>query len=326
MAVDLLRAVVVLGMLFVRSGEMVWLAIGLQAVESALAGFFEPAATAAIPNLVDERDLSLANALAGSAWGTMLAVGAALGGLVAGTLGPQAAFVGDSLSFVVSALLLAGVRRPMNERIPEEHPKLVEATRQTFAYARTEPEVFWLVAVKAGFGLGGGFIVLLPVFAKDVFHAGAVGIGLVMAARGVGALLGPFIGRAIAGPTTAGLFRTIGFALASFGFFYAFFPLMPSLLLALPFATFAHFGGGAQWSLSTYGLQRVVPDHIRGRVFAVDVALITLTLALSNLGAAAVAEVWGPVVAMYVGVAISFGYAALWWRGTREVRKRLAPA
>jgi MFS family permease len=144
-----------------------------------------------------------------------------------------------------------------------------------------------------------------------------------MAARGVGAFIGPFIGRAAAGNSDRKLFRTIGIALASFGVFYVFFPLMPSLLLALPFATLAHFGGGAQWSLSTFGLQKWVPDYIRGRVFAFDVALITLTLTLSNIGAGVAASVWGPKIAMFIGVAISMTYAACWWIGTRRVRSSL---
>ena len=57
------------------------------------AAAFEPASMAAMPNLVDERDLSVANALSGSLWGTMLAVGGALGGVVAGVFGSDVAIV-----------------------------------------------------------------------------------------------------------------------------------------------------------------------------------------------------------------------------------------
>ena len=63
-----------------------------------------------------------------------------------------------------------------------------------------------------------------------------------------------------------------------FGAGYVLLGFLPSLLLALPAVIFAHTGGGAQWMLSTYGLQRIVPDHIRGRIFAFDCALITLSL------------------------------------------------
>jgi MFS family permease len=56
----------------------------------------------------------------------------------------------------------------------------------------------------------------------------------------------------------------------------------------------AHLGGGSQWVLSSYGLQRLVPDYIRGRVFAVDFAMITLSLAFSSLAAAAISDSVGP--------------------------------
>ena len=125
-----------------------------------------------------------------------------------------------------------------------------------------------LLAVKGGFGLSGGILVLLPVFARQVFHKGAIGIGILYAMRGVGALVGPFIGRRVAGGTEHGLFRAIGVALFVFALCYGLFPFAPALALAGLCAAGAHVGGGAQWTLSTYGLQRFVPDWIRGRVFS----------------------------------------------------------
>ena len=113
--------------------------------------------------------------------------------------------------------------------------------------------------------------------AQRRFHAGDVGIGLLMAARGVGALVGPFVGRARLGDKDRRLFRTIGVALAVFGAGYALLGVVPSLLLALPAVALAHTGGGAQWTLSSYGLQKIVPDHIRGRIFAFDGMLVTFT-------------------------------------------------
>lgn len=322
-ASDISRAVVVLGLLFL-SADRLWLAFAVPALESALAGFFEPAATAAIPNLVEPRDLSTANALAGSAWGTMLAVGAALGGVVAATAGRDAAFITDSVSFAVSALLLWRIRRPFAEKRETEHHGILEATAETVRYAREDRRVLSLLVVKGGFGLGGGVIVLLSIFGDEVFDAGDIGIGILMGARGVGALFGPFIGKAIARDDDRRLFVAIGIALVTFAVFYSFFPVVPSLLLAAPLAAGAHLGGGAQWSLSTYGLQKLVPDRIRGRVFAFDVALITLTLTISSLVAGITAEAWGPRSAMAVFAGVALVFAAVWWTATRKVRRSLA--
>jgi len=148
---------------------------------------------------------------------------------------------------------------------------------------RRDHRVLALLGVKAGFGLGAGVLVLLTVFAQRVFHHGEIGIGILMSARGVGALIGPFVGRSLTGRDDRRLFAVIGLSLVVFGIGYATLGLMPSIALAAPAVAFAHLGGGAQWTLSSYGLQRIVPDRIRGRVFAFDQALITLTLALSSL-------------------------------------------
>ena len=87
---DVIRAALCFGFFVVGPGT-VWLLFVLQAGLSVFTAVFEPAASAAVPNLVDEEDLSLANSLVGSAWGTMLAIGAALGGVVAAAFGKDAA-------------------------------------------------------------------------------------------------------------------------------------------------------------------------------------------------------------------------------------------
>ena len=93
-----------------------------------------------------------------------------------------------------------------------------------------------------------------------------------MAARGVGALVGPFFGHRLSGPEHRRLFRVIGLALGVFGLSYMALGLAPAVWVAAIVIFVAHLGGGTQWALSTYGLQVVVPDYIRGRVFAVDFA------------------------------------------------------
>ena len=323
-AADLIRTPLCLAFLLVGGRGDVWMVFVLQAALSAFGAVFDPASSAAVPNLVDEEDLPSANVLVGSAWGTMLAIGAALGGLVAAAFGRDAAFIGDAASFALSAALLGTIRRRFSEEREEEtHPSMVQATIETIHYARRDRRVLALLVVKGGFGLAGGVLVLLPVFAKDVFHQGDVGIGLLYGARGLGALIGPFIGRRIAGPTTRGLFTAIGIALLSFGVFYGVFPAMPALGFAAMCSVGAHMGGGAQWTLSTYGLQLFVPDRIRGRVFAFDFALVTLTIAVSNLAAGAAARAWGPKPTMLGLAGVSLVYAAVWWFGTRRIRATL---
>jgi MFS family permease len=320
---DLVRAVLCLGFLLVKDSSTMWLAYMLLASISSFSAVFDPASGAAFPHMVESEDLGPANALFGSLWGTMLALGAALGGIVAATLGQDAAFVIDALSFATSALLITRIRRPFAQvrAADEEHPTLVRATAETVRYARKDHRVLALLSVKAGFGLAAGVLVLISVFAEEVFGAGAIGIGVLMAARGVGALIGPFLGRWLAGPDDRHLFAAIGGALAVFGLGYAVFGLMPTLLLAAPAVAIAHLGGGAQWTLSSYGLQRIVPDRIRGRIFAFDGALITLTLTISSLITGWAATTFGArPTAIGLGL-VAIGYAAVWTWLTTDVRR-----
>jgi MFS family permease len=320
-AADLARAVLVLGFLFVRSSSTVWIAFPLLAVIATFSAVFEPASAAALPNLVDAEDLSTANALSGSLWGTMLAVGAALGGLVTAALGRHASIAIDAASFAASAWLIFRVRGAFAEdRQREAEPGLRAATAETVRYARRDHRVLALLAVKFGWGVAGGVLVLIPLLAKHL-GTGDVGIGLLMAARGVGALIGPFAGRASLGPNDRRMFGVIGVALAVFGLGYALLGLAGGLLLAMPAVAFAHVGGGAQWTLSSYGLQRIVPDHIRGRIFAFDGMLVTLTFGLSSLLTGWLADAVGPrVTALGMG-AVAVVWAATWAWLTTDVRR-----
>jgi predicted MFS family arabinose efflux permease len=322
---DLARAVLVLGFLFVGSEDQIWLLFVLLAATASFGAAFEPAASAALPNVVDERDLSTANALSGSLWGTMLAVGGALGGVVAGVFGRDAAIVVDSVSFVFSAILIVRVHRAFSERRPAEHRASVrEDTVETLRYARRDHRVLALLAVKFGWGIAGGVLVLLPLLAIDRFDAGEIGLGLLMMARGIGALIGPFVGRAVIGPQDRKLFGAIGGALAVFGIGYAMLGLAPALVFAMAAVLVAHVGGGAQWTLSSYGLQRIVPDRIRGRIFAFDFMLVTLTFGLSSILTGLLADALGPTTTALVMGSLALGWAVVWTWLTSDVRRATA--
>ena len=163
----------------------------------------------------------------------MLAVGAALGGVVATVFGRDTAFVVDALSFAAVGAVAdrhpALVQRSARAA-DHEHPKIVEATKEVLHYARTDHRVSALITVKGGFGLAAGVLALIPVFGADVFGEGDIGVGILMAARGVGALVGPFFGHRLSGPQHRRLFSAIGLALAVFGLSYMALGLAPALV------------------------------------------------------------------------------------------------
>src|SRR5207253_9367794 len=219
--------------------------------------------------------------------------------------GRDVSFVVDAASFLVSAILLWLMRSPFAEKREEhEQPPLLESIRETLRYARANPRVLALLTSKGGYGLGAGVVAMLGVFGKEVFRAGAFGIGLLFAARGLGALLGPFIVRAVSARDET-QYRLIALSVLIFGAGYIGLGLSHSLPVGAAAIFIAHLGGGAQWQTSTYGLQREVPDWIRGRVFAADYGFVTLTMAVSSLAAGMLSDRFGPTPATVAIASIS---------------------
>ncbi|HYO79126.1 MAG TPA: MFS transporter [Thermoanaerobaculia bacterium] len=317
-AVDLLRIVACLLPLLARTPEMLpfaYAGVFLIAVGSA---YFEPASQAALPNIVKSEDLAAANVLMGSTWGTMLTAGAAIGGAVTTLFGRDTSFVVDAISFGVSALLLRNMRVPFSEsRDASAHvaPPFFESLRETFRFARAQPRVLGLLTVKSGYGLGGGVVAMLGVFGREVFLAGAWGIGLLFAARGLGALFGPFLLRGVI-RTDDARYRAIAFCVLAFGIGYAALAISTTLAAGFAAILFAHLGGGAAWQLSTYGLQRETPDHIRGRIFSVDYGLVTLTMAISGLIAGLAADRFGATIGTLAVASVCLVFGIVWATAT----------
>ena len=315
-AVDVLRAVACLLPLFVRTPAMLPFAYAGVILISIGSAYFEPASQAALPNIVGDDELAAANVLMGSTWGTMLAAGAAIGGAVTMLLGRDASFVIDALSFLGSAALLWSIRGRFAEERGLHHvqPPLLESMRETVRFAREQPRVLGLLTVKGGYGLGAGVTAMLSVFGREVFQAGALGIGLLYAGRGVGALLGPFLLRG-AIRTDDARYRAIAWCVLAFGAGYAGLALSRTLTMGVAAIIFAHLGGGAAWQISTYGLQRETPDWIRGRVFSADYGFVTLTMAVSGLFAGIASDKFGPTAATLgtASVCVLFGIVWAYW-------------
>jgi predicted MFS family arabinose efflux permease len=294
-ASDAARALVVLGFLFVRRPEQVWLVYVLTVLQLGFSAFFEPARSAALPSVVAERDLVTANSVSSVTWSAMLTLGAAVGGPVTDWFGTDAAFVTDSLTYVVSAVLVACVRLPRRPVRPKTRLTAAKAlgvtdTLEGLRYVWHRPRLMALLLVKPAWGLGGGILTLLPVFGEKVFRlslasgagGAALGMSVLYAARGIGTALGPVLTRRFYSETRAQMQRAIGVSFLFAGAFYALFGGAQSFALALVWLAVAHAGGSVLWVFSTVLLQATVEDEFRGRVFAAELMLLTLALAASN--------------------------------------------
>ena len=324
--VSLGQAVAALGLLLVGSGT-VWLAFVCQSIITGLASFVGPATGAAVPNLVDsDDDLRTANSLLGSTWGVMLAVGAGLGGLFSSAFGRDAAFIADAVTFVAAALMIASIKRPMQQHSDQSKKGAVRPIadmREALHLARTDTVILALMASKATFAVGAGIVSQLAVLASNAFDAGDAGRGALLGARGVGSGLGPIIAARLVGRDMPKLLKVCGLAGLGFSIAYLGAGLSPALWIACICVAFAHLGGGAQWTLSTMGLQMESPDAMRGRVLAGDFALVTLMLSVTSLLAGVVSEWLGvrPTITIFATLAAiaSLTYLSV----TSPIRRRL---
>jgi MFS family permease len=314
-----LAAIVAVLLLFaVRSAAtapLALVAVGAMAVAKA---FYSPAATAALPNVVDADDLAAANAISGSAWGTMTVVGASLGGVVSGVFGPDASFAITVACLLLAATLTALIRRPLqlaraDVAVQRAWPALIEALR----YLGANPRIRALVTVKSAVGLGNGVLTVFPLLA-GLYGAGAFGTGLLFALRGAGALVGPLLMRPVLGHRSW-LLPGLALSMSVYGLAYIGVALSPWFWLVLVLVFVAHFAGGTNWVLSNFALQGEVPDHLRGRVFATDMMLATLAIAISQLGAAVFVDSVDERIILAACGLITLTYAVGWRIATRRL-------
>jgi MFS family permease len=276
--------VAVLLLLLVRTPATAWLgpiAIGAIAIAKA---FYSPAATAALPNLVAPEDLSAANAIAGSAWGTMTVVGSSLGGILSAVFSPYTCFVITATLLAVAATLALGVRRPMQapRDASVEQPATWHALRDAARYIVHRPRVAALVTVKSAVGLGNGILALFAVLATQVFAVGSIGTGLLFAARGAGALIGPLLLRRLLGHGRL-LLAGLSVSMLVYGLSYLGVAVITWFPLVLVLVVCAHIAGGGNWTMSNFAIQAEVPDALLGRVFAFDQMLTMLAISASLL-------------------------------------------
>ncbi|MEU8656018.1 MFS transporter [Actinoplanes philippinensis] len=297
-------------------------AVGAIAVSKA---FYSPAASAALPNLVDPEDLAAANTIAGSAWGTMTVVGASLGGVVSSAFSPYACFAVTAVLLLTGSLLTALIRRPM--QAPRsgggEPARTLPALLESLRYIGGRPRLRALVTVKSAVGLGNGVLTVFPLIAA-AHGVGALGAGLLFALRGAGALVGPLVMRPVLN-RPSWLLPGLALSMGLYGIGYlgvAFTPWFP-LVAALVFV--AHFAGGSNWVLSNFALQGEVPDALRGRVFATDMMLATLAIAVSQLLAGAAIDRVDSRWIIAGCASITLTYAIGWRIATRRLRPSAEP-
>jgi hypothetical protein len=281
-------------------------------VAGAISAVDQPARSSAMYRVVGREDLPWAISISQVTWNVASVLGPALGGALIATVGLTAAYATDAVTFAVSIATIVAIA-PM--------PPLgggarfsIGAIREGLRYARETRVLLATFVVDLDAMIFGMPVALFPILSLDVFHAGPEGVGLMTAAPAAGALLGAlFTGFAhrvrFQGRAVMIAVAVWGLAIAAFGLATFSFPL------ALLFLAIA---GAADMYSAVFRatiLQVGLPDHLRGRLSALHLTVVTGGPRLGDLEATAVAAaVSAPFSVVSGGLACVLGLAAVaWW-------------
>jgi MFS family permease len=295
-AADIIRFAVVLAMLFVRSRSTVWLVYPLLLAETTMAAFFEPARSAVIPNIAAEGEVLVATTLSSATWSVNLLIGASIGGVVAAFFGRDTVFILNALSFLTSAFLIGGMHfaephaesaAPLRPRDLVDFSPVVEGIR----YIRSHPTLLPAVFAKAGeLMIGPSWVIFTVMGARefavhgrgiDAAGGAMLGMSILLGGRGLGALVGPLVAARWAGESDHRLRLGILFGYLTIACGYGVLGASRTVWMAALCAMLAHMGGSTVWVFSTTLLQIHTEDRFRGRVFAADLGLGSLTFAVT---------------------------------------------
>ena len=277
-----------------------------------------PARQSFIVELVGKEDLTNAIALNSSAYNATRILGPAVAGILIARVGIAWCFAINAISY---AAVVAGLTAM---RMPPFQPRvfagnMVGQLREGLLFARADRRVWALIVMTAVFGiLGFPFVVLLPVFARDILRVGSEGLGVMSAAVGIGALLSAFGVAALSPMLRRGLL--VRWSGPAFGLSVAGFALArwyPAALLLLALSGFFMVANNAATNTLLQGL---VPDELRGRVMSLWTFVFVGFAPLGSLYFGWLGEYVGASWSVAIGGLIS-GAASwwIWWRYAPEV-------
>ena len=264
-ASDLARAVLVLGLVFARDLATIYVLVFLMGLARTL---FNPTVRAAFPSVVGGGDLTRANALISGTFSTSIMVGPALGGLLVASIGVDAAFLADAVTYLISAILLSTVPLPHPRRESAEEAGFVRELRSGFGYLLGARVPLAIVV--------GAFLTILTInatvpaevfLAKETFGAGDVGYGLLVSLWGGGMVLGSAMMAVLGNRINLVLLYFLSIfvgasALVGTG-------LAPAFILALGALTVEGAATGIDNVATDTILQKRVPEAFLGRVFSI---------------------------------------------------------
>jgi MFS family permease len=313
--IDLARAFIALTPLLITSADTVWIAFVVITALSIGDSIAFPAVSASQPNFCNPSELSAANALQQSTWAGVSMLGAFVGGLIAEYYGRNTAFMLNALSFLGSAYFLMRVRGRFNQSDKPLSARFSwHALTEGFRFMQANPHVLAMSLVKPIWAFSFAAVGLFSVYAYRVYGTGDQGTSWLYAARGIGSFVGPVLLQSLVSPQTPRQYALIllgSLAVCVLGYGIWGFSLSP--LIGALGIFIGHLGGGNAWTYSRIFVQRAAPDHIRGRVMALDAVGFTLVSGVFAFVIGAIANDSTPMFGVLSGVGATLLCSAIWF-------------
>jgi MFS family permease len=295
----------------------VWPFFAVLAVLGTARAFWNPAVSSLAPNLVPPRALSNAITMNVSAWQFSSITGPAVGGLLYG-VSPAFAFGTGAVLLGLAALCVLAIPKP---KARESHQATsLETMLAGFRYIFSNKVVLGAISLDMFAVLLGGAVALLPVYAKDILHAGPQELGFLRAAPGLGAIAMGLLLTRIPVRDHAGkiLFLFVGL----FGAFTVLFGFSTTVWLSVPALALVGAADMVSVTIRETIMQLWTPEEVRGRVNAVNGVFIGASNELGEFRAGTVAHFIGPVPAVVLGGFGAIVIAATWSRLFPELRNQ----
>ena len=243
-----------------------------------------------LPELVKKDNLGAANALSSATWSVMLALGAAIGGVVSGIFGIYTAFLIDAFTFLLSAFFIWQIKYiskpPLTDKAATSGLK---ATFQNYwtglQYLGQDKDILFTALLKAAMALmmNGVFQVVQVELAETYFpigENGGISLGIIYAVVGVGTGLGPIFARSFTGDKDKPMRYAIIVSYIVVAAGLAMVSTLAAFWFVLIGVLFRGVGVGVNWVFSTQLLLQNVPEKVRGRIFSTEYAILTLANAI----------------------------------------------
>ena len=308
----------VLAVLTLTGVIRVWHVFVLAALLGIVNAFDIPARQSFLVDMVGKEDLMNSIALNSTMFNGARIIGPAIAGILVAKIGEGWCFLVNGVSYiaVIAGLLMMRVDRPMS--LAPRGPALAHLI-EGYRFARhTAPIRSILLLLGLVSLVAMPYTVLMPVFADQILHGGARGLGILMGATGVGALLGALTLATRSG--VLGLGRWVAFTCGGFGLslvlfsFSRYFWLSVALLLPVGFCMMLGMAS------SNTLIQAMTPDHLRGRVMAMYTMMFMGMAPFGSLFAGGVAEHLGAPFTVSVGAVACIGAAFLFFFHLPKIR------